>query len=122
MMYTFITDGGKRKDITYGSFKIFDDEGNELVHKQIVFGYGTSNLAEYLIMIEAVKYAIIHRFMDIIILTDSRLVVMQVAEEWQCNYDHLRTARNKLKRLLRQLDKWEIKKITRNIVASHIGH
>jgi len=121
-MYTFITDGGKRKDITYGSFKIFDDEGNQLVHKQIVFGYGTSNLAEYLIMIEAVKYAIINDMLSIVILTDSRLVIMQTMGEWQCNYDHLRTARNKLRRLLKQLDKWKIKKIKRNIVASHLGH
>jgi len=121
-MYTFITDGGKRKDITYGSFKIFDDEGNQLVHKQIVFGYGTSNLAEYLIMIEAVKYAIINDMLSIIILTDSKLVIMQTKGKWQCNYDHLRTARNKLRRLLKRLDKWEIKKVTRNIVASHLGH
>ena len=121
-MYTLITDGGKRKDITYGSFKLFDDEGNELVHKQIVFGYGTSNLAEYLIMIEAVKFCLKHEITELTILTDSRLVIMQTTGEWQCNYDHLRTARNKLRRFLKQLDKWEIKKVTRNIVASHLGH
>lgn len=121
-MYTVITDGGKRKDITYGSFKIFNEEGLELIHKQIVFGYGTSNLAEYLIMIEAIKFSLQNDIKELIILTDSRLVLMQTTGEWQCNYDHLRTARNKLRRLLRQLDKWEIKKVTRNIVASHLGH
>jgi ribonuclease HI len=121
-MYTIIADGGKRKDITYGSFKIFDEEGKELVHKQIVFGYGTSNLSEYLIIIEAVKYTINSGYKDISILTDSRLVVMQMADVWACNYDHLRTAKNKLRRLLNQLDSWEIKKITRNIVVSQLGH
>ena len=121
-MYTLITDGGKRKDITYGSFKLFNEEGQELTHKQIVFGYGTSNLAEYLIIIEAVKFILRYDIKEVTILTDSRLVVMQTNGEWRCNYDHLRTARNKLRRLLNQLDKWEIKKVTRNIVASQLGH
>jgi len=121
-MYTVITDGGKRRDITYGSFKIFNDTGEELIHKQIVFGYGTSNLSEYLIMIEAVKYAINQEYKDITILTDSRLVVMQVMKNWACNYDHLRTARNKLRRLLRNFDSWEIKKVTKNIIVAQLGH
>jgi ribonuclease HI len=121
-MYTIISDGGKRRDITYGSYKIFDSDGKELVHRQIVYGYGTSNLSEYLIMIDAVKHAQSMGIKNVAILTDSRLVRMQTLGEWACNYDHLRTARNKLRRLLKGFDHWEINKITRNIVASHLGH
>ena len=47
-MHTLITDGGNRSDITYGSYKIFSDDGTQIAHRQVVFGHGTSNLAEFL--------------------------------------------------------------------------
>lgn len=121
-MYTIISDGGNRCDITYGSYKIFDDVGNQIVHRQLVFGHGTSNLAEYLAMIRAVEHAQKLDIKDVVILTDSKLVQMQVAGEWKCNYPHLREAREVLRKILIGFDSWKINKISRNIVVSQLGH
>ncbi len=121
-MHTIITDGGNRSDITYGSYKIFDDEGTQIVHKQVVFGFGTSNLAEYLAMIRAVDHAQKLDIKDVVILTDSKLVQMQVAGEWRCNYPHLKEARNVLRKMLIGFDSWKINKISRNIIVSQLGH
>ncbi len=121
-MYTIISDGGNRKDITYGSYKIFDEEGTEIVHKQLVFGFGTSNLAEYMAMIKAVEHAQKLNIKDIVILTDSKLVQKQIYGEWRCNYSYLKEARNLLRKLLRGFDSWKINKVTRNIVVSQLGH
>ena len=121
-MYTIISDGGNRKDITYGSYKIYDDLGNLIVHRQLVFGYGTSNLAEYLAMIRAVEHAQKLNIAEVIILTDSKLVQKQVYGDWKCNYIHLKEARNVLRKLLNKFDSWKITKISRNIVVSQLGH
>ena len=121
-MYILLSDGGNRRDITYGSFKIYTDQGEVIAHRQMVFGYGTSNLAEYLSMIEGLKRALTMEIKDIIILTDSKLVQKQILNEWACNYEHLRVARDKARRLLKRFDSWKINKVTRNIVISQLGH
>ncbi len=121
-MYTLITDGGNRCDITYGSFKIFDDNGELIKHRSMVFGYGTSNLAEYLILIEGIKASIKLGIKNVVILTDSKLVQKQILNEWACNYTHLKVARNKARRLLKEFDSWKINKVSRNIIFSQLGH
>jgi ribonuclease HI len=121
-MYTIISDGGNRQNITYGSFKIYDDEGTVIVHRQMIFGYGTSNLAEYLAMIRAVKHAQALDIKEVVILTDSKLVQKQVFGDWQCNYQHLKSARNSLRKLLNNFDSWKINKVSRNIVVLQLGH
>lgn len=121
-MHTLITDGGNRSDITYGSYKIFSDDGTQLAHRQLVFGHGTSNLAEYLAMMRGVEHTQRLDIKDVVILTDSKLVQMQVAGEWRCNYPHLKEARNMLRKLLKGFDSWKINKISRNIVEAQLGH
>lgn len=121
-MFIIICDGGNRNDITYGSFKIFSDSGELIVHKQMVFGYGTSNLAEYLALISALEEAIKRNMKDIIVLTDSKLMQEQIMGDWACNYKHLKVARNKARKLLRQFDSWKIVKVIRNIVVAQLGH
>jgi len=121
-MFTIVTDGGNRDDITYGSFKIYDDEGKVIAHRQMVFGYGTSNLAEYLALIRSLKFALAHGYNNVVILTDSKLIKKQIEGKWACNYTHLRVARDQARTLLNKFEKWKINKITRNIVASHLGH
>lgn len=121
-MYLIYADGGNKSDITYGSFKIYDGSGNVVAHKQLVFGYGTSNLAEYLSMIRAMEYAINMGIQDVIIFTDSKIVKKQIYGEWACNYDHLRKARNKVRKLMQEFDNLSIKKVTRNTIKHQLGH
>ena len=121
-MHVLITDGGHKKDITYGSYKLYDDTGKLLLHKQVVFGYGTSNLAEYLIMIVALRRTFELGIKNVIILTDSLLLKNQVYGTNYCNYSHLIRARNTIRRLLKRFDTWKIIKVKRNIIVAHLGH
>lgn len=121
-MYTLITDGGNRKAIPYGSFKIVDKYGEVIAHKQKVFGYGTSNSAEYFALIFALKEARRLGIRDIVVLTDSKLMQKQIMGEWQCNHDHLRVARKHARALLREFDSWKINKVSRNIIVAQLGH
>lgn len=121
-MYTLITDGGNQKDVTYGSYKIFDPSGNLVEHKSFVFGYGTSNLAEYLALIKALNRAVELELNRIIIMTDSELMQKQILGEYQCNYDHLINARDKARRLLKNFGYWKIDKVPKNIIVGQLGH
>lgn len=121
-MNTIISDGGHKDYIPYGSYKIMDDYGNLIAYRYIVFGYGTSNLAEYLSMISAVRRAKELGCTNIVILTDSLLVKNQVEGNWQCNYDYLRSARDKLRGLLKSFSSWKINKVSRNIIVAQLGH
>lgn len=121
-MYFIVTDGGHKSSITYGSFKIFDEWGNIVAHKQLVYGYGTSNLAEYLSLINSLKYAVGEGMRDIVVFTDSEVVKYQIEGEWSCNYSHLRVARDKARKLLNKFDSWKIKSVTRNTVKHQLGH
>lgn len=121
-MHVLVTDGGNRNDITYGSYKIITDEGEVIAHRQVVFGYGTSNLAEYLAFIEGLKKSKSLGIKDIVALTDSQLMQRQIQGDWACNHEHLRVARDKARRLLHEFDSWKIKKVTRNIIVTQLGH
>lgn len=121
-MYTLITDGGHRKDITYGSYKLYDERGKLIIHKQLVFGYGTSNLAEYLTMIVALRRTLDKSVENVVILTDSLLLKNQVEGLSQCNYPHLIQARNRVRNLLNCFYSWKIVKVKRNIIVAHLGH
>ena len=121
-MHLLIADGGNRADITYGSFKIFTDTGELIKHKQIVFGYGTSNLAEYLAVIAALHAALELEIKNVVIMTDSNLVKEQIYGNNACNYAHLKIARDRARKLLKEFDSWEIVKVKRNIIVAQLGH
>ena len=119
-----ICDGGKRRDVAYGSFKIFDDSGNLLDHGQRIFGDNTSNSAEYLILYSALLRAKVIKVRKghVTILSDSDLVVHQLQGTWNCNYAHLQVMRDAIRKELSDYYDWEIKKVSRNIIVGHLGH
>jgi ribonuclease HI len=117
-----ICDGGKRHDVAYGSYKLFDDEFNLVLHNQLIFGDNTSNSAEYLILYFAVKKAQDFGFKNVDILTDSSLVVNQLLGNWNCNYPHLKLLRDKIIEICESFSTWNIRKVSRNIIVSHLGH
>jgi ribonuclease HI len=118
-----ICDGGKKGGIAYGSYKIYTASGILLEHKQVVWGEKTSNEAEYLTMLMAIrksKQFLTEDESQINILTDSSLVREQVLGNWACNYEHLKVLRDKIRKELN--DNITITHITRNIVFQHLGH
>ena len=121
-IYTVFTDGGKRKGVAYGSFKIFSQEGRQVAHRQLVFGQGTSNLAEYLAILAAMQFCLKNNIKSITILSDSRLAVMQIRGDWNSNYPHLKRARKKVWKVRDRLDYFNIKHVKRNLIVSMLGH
>lgn len=117
-----VCDGGKKSDITYGSYKIFTGEGRLLEHKQVAFGIGTSNQAEYMIMKLAILKAFELGIDAVTIFTDSKLVKYQVAGLWRCNYPHLIALRDEIREYLKDFKSAEIKRVPRNIIKQHLGH
>ena len=115
-------DGGKRSGVAYGSFKIFNDTGVRLHHEQTVFGSGTSNLAEYLIMLQSIKRALELGYKDVIVYTDSALVKHQVQDDYTCNYEHLRIVRDRIRKQIVFFDCFEIINVPRNIIKQQLGH
>lgn len=121
-IYTVFADGGKRKGVTYGSFKIFSSKGKQVAHKQLVFGEGTSNFAEFLSILAAMQFCLNNDLKSITILSDSRLAVMQIRDEWQSNYPHLKRIRNKVWKVRDKFDYFNIKHVKRNLIVSMLGH
>lgn len=117
-----ICDGGNKQSITYGSYKIFSPLGEEILHKQVVFGFGTSNLAEYMALISGLTAALEYGILDLVVLMDSNLVIHQVNGDWRCNEQHLLVARNRAREIMKGFDYIILKKVKRNIVVQHLGH
>lgn len=118
-----ICDGGKRGGVAYGSYKIYTASGILIEHKQIVWGEKTSNEAEYLTMLMAIrkgKQFLTEDESEINILTDSSLVKEQVEGNWRCNYKHLQVIRDKIREELD--DNITISHVPRNIIFQHLGH
>jgi ribonuclease HI len=118
-----ICDGGKRSGVAYGSYKIYTSFGELMEHKQIVWGEKTSNEAEYLTMLMAIrksKQFLTRDESEINVLTDSSLVKEQVAGNRMCNYEHLRVLRDKIREEL--ADNITITHVNRNIIFQHLGH
>lgn len=118
-----ICDGGKKSGVAYGSYKIYRKDGWLLHHKQIVWGEKTSNEAEYLTTLMAIRKAKMYLSKDefeINILTDSSLVKEQVAGNWNCNYKHLEVLRDKIRKEL--TGNITIIHVPRNIIFAHLRH
>lgn len=123
-MYTVITDGGHKKGIAYGSYKIYNDAGILLVHKQLVYDDETSNEAEYLTLVYAMQACLEHGFLEIAILTDSQLMAEQVLGNYACNALHLMRLRDKIRNMIynTSFTSVSIKHVPRNIIKYHLGH
>ncbi len=122
---TFIvyTDGGKREDMTYGSYKVYtNNHRNLLVHITAIYGDGTSNTAEYITLINAVKYCVENGLMDVKFFTDSQLVVNQTHGTSRTKKPHLKKLRKVLLRYLGELNSWELRKIPRKRIKAQLNH
>jgi ribonuclease HI len=120
--YLLICDGGRRGGITYGSFIIYDDDGKEIEHRQFVIGPGTSNQAEYVSLIVALKWCLNNDVKNIVVMMDSLLVVNQLLDNWECKNTELRRLLKRVKKLQRKFEKFHIKHIYRKYVVQKLGH
>ena len=117
-----VCDGGKRKGMAYGSFRVFDLRGDQVLYQQFIFPDATSNLSEYLILIKMLEACVENEFTELFVFTDSLLVVNQVKKIWN-TYDHrILKARNKILSLTPKFSLFKLDKVPRPIIKSILGH
>jgi len=73
----------------------------------------TNNTGEYRAVGRALDIAWQYGFTDVLILTDSQLVVEQVNGRWKCKYSHLYELRDKIQRKMKQFEHCELRWVSR---------
>ena len=131
-VFFLVCDGGSlgNPGQGYGSFRLSDSTH----HQEIVrldFGDGiTSNQAEYRTLIAgiegAVRQAATHgvrpECASLVIRTDSKLLVEQVAGRWKVRHPDLQPLHARARALLRQFGDWEISWQPRAETVRVLGH
>ena len=121
-------DGGARPTNPgkgYGSYEIVSDTINRKIEKREFGEPLTNNQAEYLALIEALKW-LVHQTEDmethLRIFSDSKLVVMQVQGSWKTKCAHIKELTGEVKKFLSMFDKWEIHWHGRAHNVERFGH
>ena len=117
-----ITDGGAQKGLTYGSFKVYNVDGDAIAHRQFVIGEGTNNSAEYDAMIRAMEWCVENDIKEIVILTDSMLVVKQMSGANECHEPRLQKRLKRAKQLEKEIGSVRIRWVDNTFVKQKLGH
>ena len=87
-----------------------------IISKEIYSGvankYPTNNEAEYLSLIEALKYSVEQNIKQVNIFMDSKLVIEQVKGKWRINYPHLQKLKDIVDQYKTQI-KFKLKHVKR---------
>ena len=109
----------------YGSYEIQSEHLNHVVSRA---GFGnpiTSNQAEYMTLLLALNW-LGHNAekaqTQLLIFSDSKLVVMQVSGSWKVKCFHIRELRDEVRALLACFQKWEIHWQSRVENIKRFGH
>ncbi len=121
-MKLVICDGGKKTDHAYGSFRVFDEEGEIIVENWHVFGEVSSNESEYLIFIEALHWCVANGYLDVMVFSDSALVVNQTLGDWKCEKEHLKAYVETIHELISKFNNFKIYKATGKFIKIVLGH
>jgi len=122
MYHLVIADGGKRDGLAYGSFKVYDDRGNLVGHKQHIFGLGTSNQAEYRSLLMALTWCLNRNMLNIVVMMDSKLTIDQVNGDSECRDRILRLLHAKAIDLVAQFDYFELGYMPNKYIKQKLGH
>lgn len=117
-------DGGYNGQ-AYGSWQIEGLAENKSVSRQVWNGLTTSNMAEYMALIEALEWLQTlpkKSLYSIEIFGDSMLVVMQVRGRWKVRKPHLKPLCQRAVDLLKAFPDWKINWHRRNKSVSRFGH
>lgn len=89
---TVYTDGGSRRNPGPGAIAvvIYDDKGNLIKEYSEFIGNTTNNRAEYTALIRALELAVSFCKGEIILFSDSKLVVNQLSWKWKVRNNELK--------------------------------
>jgi ribonuclease HI len=90
-----------------------------LIAKYAEIGRGagmTNNRAEYAAVRWALRWSVKNiAHCEIVVFTDSQLVVRQINGEWACNKDHLRIFRDECRELIKELPYFRLEWVRREL-------
>jgi ribonuclease HI len=93
---------------------VFCDDQNNVVKKLFKFiGNTTNNTAEYSALIYAMQEALIDRYDEVKIKSDSELLTKQITGEYKVKNDNLKTYHDMFRHISRGFDKIEVISIGR---------
>lgn len=104
---------------------VFYDDQDAIVKKLFKFiGNTTNNIAEYSALIYAMQEALIDRYDDVKVKSDSELLTRQLRGEYKVKNDNLKTYYDMFQHIARGFDKIEIISIARenNSVADKLAN
>ena len=113
-MYEIYSDGASRSnpgEASVGISILKDNEEIATIKKRI--GIATNNVAEYLGLIEALKYCIENNIMEVDIYLDSLLVVQQVNLEYKVKSKKLQEYYNQALDLINKINNIKINHVKR---------
>ena len=113
-MYEIYSDGASRSnpgEASIGISILKDNEEIATIKKRI--GIATNNVAEYLGLIEALKYCIENNIMEVDIYLDSLLVVQQVNLEYKVKSKKLQEYYNQALDLINKINNIKINHVKR---------
>ena len=92
---------------------IRDADGTAIAQLSEYLGHRTNNFAEYSALLAALEYAVGHRYQALKVVSDSELMVKQMAGKYRVNSPDLKPLYEKARGLARQLDKFTIEHVLR---------
>ena len=113
-MYEIYSDGASRSnpgEASVGISILKDNEEIATIKKRI--GIATNNVAEYLGLIEALKYCVENNIMEVDIYPDSLLVVQQVNLEYKVKSKRLQEYYNQALDLINKINNIKINHVRR---------
>lgn len=121
----FIDGASKGNPGPSGIGVVFCDDQNNVIKKLFKFiGNATNNVAEYSALIYAVQEALIDRYDDVKVKSDSELLVKQLTGEYKVKNDNLRSYHDMFQHIARGFNKIEIIYIGRenNSIADKLAN
>ncbi len=111
--FTIFCDGSRRRNKKSGVGIVVKKEGKIIETKSKSIKNGTSNEAEYFAVIESLKIAKEMGIKNVLIRSDSSLVINQINKKWKVRKEHLQVLFDQAYELLKWFDFWEINHIRR---------
>jgi len=108
------TDGGSRGNpgISAYAFVVYEDD-NELFSGSAFMGISTNNKAEYTGLLQALKYVLSKDYGNIIIFSDSELMVKQIKGEYKVKDTDLKILYDECKELIKRIENFKIEHVRR---------
>ena len=109
------TDGGARGNPGPAGYGVYvtDQRGNRVVGLSDYLGQQTNNYAEYSALIAALEWALRNEHRAVQVVSDSELMVKQMRGVYKVNNSQLQELHAKAKRLIGQLEWFDIRHVLR---------